>query len=132
MLTQTVARMKHYYDQSPLSCDPINSGPKFPFELSWNAAGCIQQLPSEDDTSQSQQTLRFAIPGRLLKDKVSWANTSLLKADPSPVGRCKSIQSEYFTLRRLFHRYLACTDCFCLHACPCTYAIGHLREILLF
>ncbi|TRZ10326.1 hypothetical protein HGM15179_016786 [Zosterops borbonicus] len=45
-----------------------------PFELSWNAAGSNQQPPSEWDASQSQQILRFAILGGLLKHDVSWAN----------------------------------------------------------
>lgn len=46
------------------------------FELSWTTVGGDQQSASEQDTSQSQRTLRLGILGESLpnKDGRSWAD----------------------------------------------------------
>lgn len=127
--TQTVARMKHYYHQRPLSSpvchlsvhslSPINSSQRWgPLSSPGLQQACNQPCPSEWGTSQSQKTLRFAIPEGLLKHNVSWSDTLTPQGlILQPSGDAKA--SKVFSLTSegdFCTGTLSCTDCFCLCA----------------
>lgn len=108
-----MARMKHCYDQSPLSCDPINSGPKGD---SLSSPGLQQAVTSNFPLSGTP--VRASKPSGYLEDcwKITYSGPipHSLRLILYLLGDVKIPVS--ITDLRIFHWYLGRTECFCLHA----------------
>lgn len=106
-----------------VACGPISSSPEWDLWALLDRSGLWPAISFEQDTSQHQQSLKFAVPGGSLNnDDRAWADTShSSRLNPlttehvqrHPTQVLHSIQWEFFTGICLVHPPLV----LCVHEC---------------